>query len=190
MLSSHTLNAATSPLQLLENSLTALDSNVSLDERITLTEAFIYTALSTLEGREGSGELVSSISRVVIPTLALLVEHRKRVGIMRARMVMFAFRASTDPESVRAEEAMAELVTSGLRSRVRAIESRFGIWSMNWIQRARLVLSPNFKSTVTGSSLLCLPSMVPQTESVSPEEMLMDEMIGYRNLVLQVERHS
>lgn len=188
MLSSRTLNAAISPLQLLENSLTALDSNVSLDERITLMEAFIYTALSTLEGKEGSGELVSSISRVAIPTLALLVEHRKRVGIMRARMVMYAFKASTDQE--RAEEAMGELVISGLRSRVRATESRFGIWSMNWIQRARHVLSPNFKSTVTGSSLLCLPSIPPQTVSDLSEEMLMAEMIGYRSLVSEVERHS
>ena len=90
----------------------------------------------------------------------------------------------------RAEEAMAELVISGLRSRVRAIESRFGIWSMNWIQRAQHVLSPNFKSTATGNLLLCLPSMLHQTESVSPAEMLTEEMIGYNNLVLEVEMHS
>jgi len=186
MSSSLTLNQVTSPLQLLENSWTAVDTSASLEERVTKMVEFTFTASSILEGREDSDDLLRSMWEATILTSHHLGEHLKRVGTMQQKMATFLGNPSTTRQ---AEVAILEILLSGLRSRARAIESRFGLWYMNWIPKVRRVLSPNFKSTVTGSSLLCLPPMNPRQESASPLVKLTDEINGYNKLVSEWENH-
>ena len=58
------------------------------------------------------------------------------------------------------------------------------------IQKVRQLISPNFKSTVTGSLHLSLPSMSPLGTLSSLEEMLMDEIAGYFKLASDVDKHE
>ena len=126
--------------------------------------------------------------KVVTPILSSLEEHQKRAGIMRAKMETSSGAPWTDP--LRAEWEIQRLLLSGLRLRQQAIENRFGIWYINWIQRVRQLISPHFKSTVTGSLHLNLPSMSPLGTLASMEEMLMEEIAGYFKLVSDLEKHE
>jgi len=182
------LSVETSPLQQLENSLNGLNSNLSLGERITQMEVFIYTASLTLEGRDDSADLIASMSKVAIPTYKALVEHQKRGMTTRSRMMTSSTSHWTVPG--RAEEAILGLVTNGLQSRVRKIVNHFGLWSTNWIQRVRLVLSLSSRNIVTGSSHHYLPVMNTPMASPLLEENLMGEIDGYHNLVWELENHS
>ena len=56
--------------------------------------------------------------------------------------------------------------------------------------KVRQLISPNFKSTVTGSLHLSLPSMSPLGTLSSLEEMLMDEIAGYFKLASDVDKHE
>ena len=107
---------------------------------------------------------------------------------MQLKMETSSSEALTDPH--RAEAEIARLLLSGLRLRQQAIENRFGIWYINWIQKVRQLISPNFKSTVTGSLHLSLPSMSPLGTLSSLEEMLMDEIAGYFKLASDVDKHE
>ena len=112
----------------------------------------------------------------------------KRATTMQLKMETSSSEALTDPH--RAEAEIARLLLSGLRLRQQAIENRFGIWYINWIQKVRQLISPNFKSTVTGSLHLSLPSMSPLGTLSSLEEMLMDEIAGYFKLASDVDKHE
>ena len=138
--------------------------------------------------KEGSEELLASMLTVVTPILSSLEEHRKRATTMQLKMETSSSEALTDPH--RAEAEIARLLLSGLRLRQQAIENRFGIWYINWIQKVRQLISPNFKSTVTGSLHLSLPSMSPLGTLSSLEEMLMDEIAGYFKLASDVDKHE
>ena len=172
----------------LENAFKNWELCSSLEERITRTEEFISIASLTLGGKEGSEELLASMLTVVTPILSSLEEHRKRATTMQLKMETSSSEALTDPH--RAEAEIARLLLSGLRLRQQAIENRFGIWYINWIQKVRQLISPNFKSTVTGSLHLSLPSMSPLGTLSSLEEMLMDEIAGYFKLASDVDKHE
>ena len=174
-------------LQELENAFTNWELSSSLAEKITLMEVFISTASLTLGGKEGSDELLASMLKVVTPILSSLKEHLKRDTTMRSKMETLHSKALTVP--FRAEAEIARLLQNGLKLRMQAIESRFGIWYINWIQKVRQLISPHFKSTVTGSSQLSLPSMSPLETLASLEERLMEEMTGYHSLVSDLENH-
>jgi hypothetical protein len=173
------------PLTLLENSFKEWDLAVSSEERITKMEEFISIASLTLEGRDDSAELMCSMLKVVIPTLVLAKGHRLRVMTMQSKMDELNIAHSIDRVQLRS----LGLLKNGLELRLRAIESRFGIWYMSWILRVRLVVTPNFRSTVTGSSLSSLPSMSTHRGLRSLEETLTGEMTGYNSLVLDWENH-
>lgn len=187
MLSSLTLNVVTSPLTSLENAFKRWELSSLSDEKITRMEEFISIASLTLGGKEGSDELLASMLKVVTPILNSLKEHQKRATTTRLKMEMSCSKAWTDP--YRAEAEIARLLLNGLKLRQQAIESRFGIWYMNWIQKVRQLISPHFKSTVTGSSHLSLPSMSPLETLSSMEEMLMEEIAGYYSLASDLENH-
>ena len=97
--------------------------SVSLDERITLMEAFISTLSLTLDGELTYEINDSSMLTAATRTYNLAVEHRKRCSIMRSRM------ATWSPEDLipTSEEKMfQEMALSGIQLRMQRLLTAFG----------------------------------------------------------------
>lgn len=96
---------------------------------------------------------------------------------------------SDDPRSL-AQNELRRIGISGLRSRVRAIETIFGNWFITWIPRLLRVLTGSWPNTRSFDSPFSLPSMSHREESALLAEMLMVEMRGATNLAFSLENHS
>lgn len=103
--------------------------SVSLDERITLMEAFISTLSLTLDGELTYEINDSSMLTAATRTYNLAVEHRKRCSIMRSRM------ATWSPEDLipTSEEKMfQEMALSGIQLRMQRLLTAFGNLFESW----------------------------------------------------------
>lgn len=180
MHSSHTLSQVTYQVHLLENAFRRWDIAASLAEKITRMEELTFMLLSTSATNDDLDDLMFSMWQAATRILALLKGHRLRVGSMLLRMETLYGPDWRDLD--RPEIEIATLLLNGLRSRLQAIDNRFGILFTNWIPKVRHVLSPNFQNTVTGSSLLTLPTMNTPDPSHSLLENLTAEINGYYNL--------
>lgn len=160
-----------------------MEGSVSLDERITRTEAFIYTCLSTSDGSFEVEGLMFSMWAIGTQTLRLLGDLRGRRTTMQSRMAT----SSVEVQNDRAEGEVRRLILSGLSLRVRRIERSFGDFCLSWIRKLLPVLSRHSASSPTGNLLQTLPPMSIHEEWSSSVETLTEEMIGYNNLVLDLE---
>ena len=56
------------------------------------------------------------------------------------------------PVQLRAEEEIAKLILSGVKSHRQRLENHFGIWCMTWIQNLQSLALPNYRSIVIGNT--------------------------------------
>jgi len=175
---------------LLWNSFHHWEQSVSLEESCTRMKEFTSTCLLTSDGGFDHESQAYLMWEVSTQTSALLEENLTRDMTTRSRMEMSSAEGSPDRTESRAETEMGRLIRNGLKLRVRWIERSFGHFAMNWIRNRLRATSMLCRSTPTGDLQRCLPCMSHLKELNSSVEMLTEEMIGYRNLVLDLENHT
>lgn len=151
-------------------------------------EDFIFTCSQTSDGSFEAERLTYSMWTVGTQTLSLLRGHQRRATTTQSRMAMLSAEGWRGRN--RAEWEMGRLLTSGLELRKRRIETNFGNWCMNWIPKLLHAVSTHSASMLTGDLPRSLPSMSTMEELSLFQEMLMEEMAGYRNLVSDWQNHS
>lgn len=188
MSSSPTLSAESSTVSPLWTAFQAWEASVSSPEKNILMAGLISTCSAISDGSLEVERLIYSMYSVTTQTLTLLEAHQRRDTITQSRMATLSAEASRDRRP--AELEIARLIRSGLRLRVRRIETSFGNWFMCWIPKVQRALSDSCRNTVTGNSLLLLPHMHRQPELNSMTALLMEDLIGYNNLAWEVDNHS
>lgn len=184
-----TVSVETSTASQLWTSFHHWEENASLHESITRMKDFTYTCFAISDGSLEAEKLMFLMWQVATRTYALLEEHLRRDTTMQSKMETLYAEASNDLSN-RAEVEIQRLYRSGLKSRVQTIERNFGNWCIAWIPNLLHALSRSLPSTPIGNLLHTLPPMSTQEELASVGVNLMDEMIGYHNLVLAMEHHS
>lgn len=167
----------------------AWEASASSGEKYMLMEEFTSIASSISEENSEAEDLISLMSTVVTQTSRLLTELHGEVTTMRSRMVTSYAGGSEDPRSL-AQNELRRIGINGLRSRMQRIENIFGSWFTTWIQRLLLAISGNSRSMPIGDLQSLIPSMWHPEESRLLVEMMMVEMRGSANLVLDLESHS
>lgn len=166
------------------------ERSASLDESVMRMEAFTSTCLSTSDGSFDHEEQMYSMWTVSTQTCRLLAEHQTRDTITRSRMETLSAEVLNDPTTSPAELEIARLIRNGLKSRVRHLEMSFGRFATSWIRNRLRATSILCQSTPTGNLQRCLPCMSHHTELKASRAAWTEEIIGYNNLVLDVENHS
>lgn len=166
------------------------EQSASLDESIMRMEEFTSTCLSTSDGSFDHEEQMYSMWTVSTQTSSLLEAHQQKDTTTRLRMETLSAEASNDPKKSPAELEIARLIQNGLQLRVRHVEKSFGRFATSWIRNRLRATSVLCKSTPTGNLQRCLPCMSHHTELGASREAWTEEMIGYSNLVLDVESHK
>lgn len=166
------------------------EQSASLDESITRMEEFTSTCLSTSDGGFDHEDLMYSMWEVSTRTSSLLREHQTRDTNTRLRMETLYAEDSQNPTASRAEVEIARLIRNGLKLRVRQVETSFGRYATNWIRNRLRATSILCRSTPTGNLLRCLPCTSARMTLRASRAEWTEEMIGYNNLVLDVENHS
>ena len=117
-------------------------------------------------------------------TLASLMALRRRVTTTHAKMGMLLREASIGPFQLRAEEEIAKLILSGVKSHRQRLENHFGIWCMTWIQNLQSLALPNYRSIVIGNTDIVPPPTNHQQELDLEMILVMEEAIGCYSLEL------
>ena len=113
---------------------------------------FTFMCLSISDGSTEVEEQIRSMWEVSTQTLASLMALRRRVTTTHAKMGMLLREASIGPFQLRAEEEIAKLILSGVKSHRQRLENHFGIWCMTWIQNLQSLALPNYRSIVIGNT--------------------------------------
>lgn len=184
--SSLTLNAETCPSGMCLTSLSDWELSASSQEKNIKLSAFISTCLLTSDGSFEVERLMYSMYTVGTQTSNLLAEHQRRVTTTQSRMVTSWLAASN---GLRAESDLARILISGLRLRMQRIERHFGAWSRSWILSLCVAHSASCRNTPIGSTPRLLPCMSHPEDLRLLEEMLTDEIRGYRQLVSDWDNH-
>ena len=136
--------------------------------------------LSISDGSTEVEEQIRSMWEVSTQTLASLMALRRRVTTTHAKMGMLLREASIGPFQLRAEEEIAKLILSGVKSHRQRLENHFGIWCMTWIQNLQSLALPNYRSIVIGNT-----DIVPAYESPAGARFRNDTSDGRGDWLLQ-----
>nr|UGV21551.1 MAG: replication-associated protein [Giant panda Genomoviridae] len=185
--SSLTHNAATCPSGPCWTSFHHWELSASLDESSTRISAFISTCSQISDGSFEVEKLIFSMWTVGTQTSNALGELQRKVTTMRSRMETLSRVVSSDQT---ASMGAVRLLTCGLRLRARRIEASFGVFARNWIPRVCAAHSGSCRNSPTGDSPRSLPSMSHPEELTLFREMLMVEVHGWKQLVLDWETHQ
>lgn len=140
--------------------------------------------LSISDGSTEVEEQIRSMWEVSTQTLASLMALRRRVTTTHAKMGMLLREASIGPFQLRAEEEIAKLILSGVKSHRQRLENHFGIWCMTWIQNLQSLALPNYRSIVIGNTDIVPPPTNHQQELDLEMILVMEEAIGCYSLEL------
>lgn len=162
--------------------------NVSSPGRFTQRlEEFIFTCSSISAENFDPGMFVSSMWTVGTRTLFLLEELQRKVTTMRSKMEMWSRVGLRD--RFLAEECLWELRESAMLRTSANLRRSFLSYATKWIEVLSSNLSPSIRLTVSGDLPPSLNPLCHPSQLVSSVASLMDEMIGWRSLELELEAH-